>query len=334
MRRAASLLVVLVLVGVAGAVGWRVGRRDSVTSDVDPPVPPTVVVERGTVAEVVFASGSIRYPVLATLRADYGVVTAVAEAGSILSEGDSPLEIELRPMLLLVGEKPMFRVLSIGSRGEDVHQLQVALVRLGYLTGEPDGEFGPATRAAWHAFQEYMGVEPLDQVLTTDIAFVSTLPARLGEVSVGVGESAAGHLLTLTEPDPEIVAELPSGTAPGVAEGTPAELIWGESQSMAATVARVESEAELDIAVLSPESPELLPASFRVRLLLTLGADEGLVVPLSAVSTDANGTTHVTVWDSASRERRRVEVVIVSSSRVDAQISGAIEEGDEVVIGT
>ena len=44
-----------------------------------------------------------------------------------------------------------------GSRGEEVRLLQLALQRLGYLPGRPDGIFGPATAAAVIRFQQDYG---------------------------------------------------------------------------------------------------------------------------------------------------------------------------------
>jgi len=47
-----------------------------------------------------------------------------------------------------------------GSRGEEVRLLQLALQRLGYLPGRPDGIFGPATAAAVIRFQQDYGLSP------------------------------------------------------------------------------------------------------------------------------------------------------------------------------
>ena len=45
-----------------------------------------------------------------------------------------------------------------GSKGEDVRQLQVNLIGLGYLTGEADGSYGSKTVAAVKKFQEGQGL--------------------------------------------------------------------------------------------------------------------------------------------------------------------------------
>ena len=50
-------------------------------------------------------------------------------------------------------------VLQQGAKGEAVRQLQQALIDGGYLTGEADGAFGPATKKAVKAFQKANGLE-------------------------------------------------------------------------------------------------------------------------------------------------------------------------------
>lgn len=47
----------------------------------------------------------------------------------------------------------MIRLLKIGSKGEDVKELQRKLIRVGYYIGSIDGIFGPATDRAVRAFQ-------------------------------------------------------------------------------------------------------------------------------------------------------------------------------------
>jgi peptidoglycan hydrolase-like protein with peptidoglycan-binding domain len=46
-----------------------------------------------------------------------------------------------------------------GDSGEEVRQVQAALVKLGYSTGGVDGKFGPATAEAVLAFQKASGLK-------------------------------------------------------------------------------------------------------------------------------------------------------------------------------
>ena len=76
------------------------------------------------------------------------------------------------------------RLLKLGSRGEDVRQLQKRLNELGFSCGAADGIFGNATRAAVIAFQRANG-------LTADgIAG----PATLGKLFADVPPADQNHL--------------------------------------------------------------------------------------------------------------------------------------------
>jgi peptidoglycan hydrolase-like protein with peptidoglycan-binding domain len=50
--------------------------------------------------------------------------------------------------------------LRVGDSGPAVVALQKALVRLGLISGKPDGDFGPLTEAAVAAFQRAHGLSP------------------------------------------------------------------------------------------------------------------------------------------------------------------------------
>ena len=53
-----------------------------------------------------------------------------------------------------------FNSLEKGSRGEEVKEIQIRLIEMGYLEGDADGLFGPVTEAAVIAFQGDNNLEP------------------------------------------------------------------------------------------------------------------------------------------------------------------------------
>ena len=66
-----------------------------------------------------------------------------------------------------------WEALERGAKGEAVELLQDRLIELGYLTGEADGSFGPATEEALLAFQAAADLEE------TGIADAETMEALL-----------------------------------------------------------------------------------------------------------------------------------------------------------
>ncbi len=334
MRRVLTIAITLGLMTAAGAAGWwlRAQEPPPPRETVDPD-PLTVPVEWGTANESVFGAATVEYGRLRTIRVDGGTVTAVGTSGTIVAEGESPIEIDLRPLFVLVGVRPTFRSLDLDSEGADVIQLQEALVRLGYDPGGVDGTFGVGTRQAWREFQTDRGVDPINQVLVSDIAFVPDLPARVGDVTVEVGDAAVGDVLTLTEPDPRVVVSIPASADVDSMSVATVELLVPGAAPLPATVTQIEPDAEGWVAILRAVDTDGLPVSFRARFTIRPNT-EGLVIPSTALSTSADGATYVTVWDRETRESERVEVTVVSSSRTSVQVTGSLEVGDEVVVGS
>ncbi|WP_368294029.1 peptidoglycan-binding protein [Dehalobacter sp. TBBPA1] len=102
------------------------------------------------------------------------------------------------------------RTLRLGMRGNDIRQLQIALIELGYDPGTPDGIFGPRTQSAVMAFQQNNGLVQdgiVGPVTTAALSRTLTEPAFL---KVG---SRGPEVATLQS----ILKEL--GYGPGMADG-------------------------------------------------------------------------------------------------------------------
>lgn len=120
-----------------------------------------------------------------------GVVTWLAPVGSILENGDVVSRVNDSPIVLLEGELPMYRTLREGLEGQDVLQLESALVALGF---DPDGsvtvdeEFTSATEAMLEKWQESLGVESSGRVSASQIVF-APVPAQVVSHQTTVGSS-------------------------------------------------------------------------------------------------------------------------------------------------
>ena len=100
-----------------------------------------------------------------------GVVTRLGPGvGALVSEGAAVAAVSDRPVFVVEGALPVFRSLSPGMSGEDVAQLQAALVRLGFAP-EVDGFFGQLTKDAVAAWYASNGFEPVwSEVSLADVA--------------------------------------------------------------------------------------------------------------------------------------------------------------------
>lgn len=68
--------------------------------------------------------------------------------------------VEIGTPVRIIGQVALGRILQLGSRGDDVNQVQNQLQVLGYYQGDVDGVFGPQTQAAVVAFQSDQGLDP------------------------------------------------------------------------------------------------------------------------------------------------------------------------------
>jgi peptidoglycan hydrolase-like protein with peptidoglycan-binding domain len=103
--------------------------------------------------------------------------------------------------------------LKAGSSGDEVLCLQKLLVKLGYLSAAPNGNFGPATVAAVKAFQKAKGLEALGVVgpgtrtALNSIGLPAATPATTQAASAGSGYIFE-HFMGLGDDDAQDVSAL------------------------------------------------------------------------------------------------------------------------------
>ena len=165
--------VVLAVVIVAAAIGWVAGRQISspaeVASRTAPPdaAPILVPAEERVLSTDIVTRGTARFGSpqqlsLATsaLKSQPGVAAKLPAIGRELGEGDLVFTTSGRPVFLLTGEQPAFRDLGPGIEGEDVRQLEDALVRLGFNPGPVDGVYDGQTGDAVSQWYKNKGFTP------------------------------------------------------------------------------------------------------------------------------------------------------------------------------
>lgn len=115
----------------------------------DPPEagPITAQVEQRAIENTVVMRGEITYEDPVEIEIDTAglteraVVTGhVPEEGALFNSGDIALELAGRPVIVLPGELPAYRSLSVGMRGPDVTQLKAALAGLDIWAGDQNSD--------------------------------------------------------------------------------------------------------------------------------------------------------------------------------------------------
>jgi len=169
-----GVLVLVVGFSVAAGGGALVGANfirspAQVAADAQPPPsgPVTVPVAKRVIRTTVVLRGDVepesRFTVAAPAPRDAArpVLTRLPSAPSDeVRAGQVLADVSGRPVIALPGATPAYRDLTPGAEGDDVAQLQAALTALGHRPGDPDGVYGPGTRAAVTALYRAAGYEP------------------------------------------------------------------------------------------------------------------------------------------------------------------------------
>jgi multidrug efflux pump subunit AcrA (membrane-fusion protein) len=96
------------------------------------------------------------------LKTTPGIAARLPVPGTELREGDILFITSGRPVFLLAGAEPAFRDLGPGLKGDDVRQLEEALVRLGFDPGATDGVYDGHTESAVSAWYQRAGIAPFE----------------------------------------------------------------------------------------------------------------------------------------------------------------------------
>ena len=148
--------VILLATGGWVAAG-QIKSPARIAADTAAPTPSLVTaqVQRRSLSTEVIVRGTGRYgrPQPITLPASQlktaaQVVSEIAKPDAVLRERSIPITVSGRPVFVLQGATPMYRDLGPGDSGEDVRQLERALVRFGYRAGRVDGRYDALTAAA------------------------------------------------------------------------------------------------------------------------------------------------------------------------------------------
>ncbi|MFC6154962.1 HlyD family efflux transporter periplasmic adaptor subunit [Nocardioides yefusunii] len=175
-----------------------------------------------------------------------------------------------------------------------------------------------------------------------EVVFVPRLPSRVSAVRVKVGSTLSGSALTLSDTAPVVVAQLNPADAALVEVGQRADLTDpGTGKNVAGTVVRVgaavrDASGGLSVPVrIEPDDRlafGLAGTEFQVSVVKSAGAAAALAVPLSALTTSANGETSVSVLSQDGSQRRvKVRAGVVGGGFVE--VAGDLAAGQRVVVG-
>lgn len=262
---------VLVLVA-SSAWWWGLRERDEAVPEVVEPV--TAAVERTTLVSELRLSAQLTYGEPVPLATAEGTITVLPAPGQVVAMGERVYEADGRPVVLLRGERPFWRTLTLPAdpqaqepeatesqpldggetpqeapteraeqvpllSGEDVRQLQVNLAELGFEPGPADGVFGARTSAAVRAWQRSLGLEPTGVFAVTDAVVVDAPGIRVSQVTALLGEAGVSPA-TYTATTLHAAARLTEAQAQQLEPGTPVVVVLPDGAEVEAALTAVD----------------------------------------------------------------------------------------------
>ncbi len=298
------------------------------------------------------------------------VLTGLPDEGTEMDTGAVMLRISGRPVFLFSGDVPTFRDLGPGVRGADVEQLESGLAVAGFDPGPVDGVYDAATEQAVASLYAEAGFEPvaisaseLQELRTVEgglipgsqssagvhvpadeILFVSALPIRVAELFLSLGETIDGPIGSVTDATIAIDSSVPVESAGLISEGMTVLIdepdLGIQANGVISRVAETPGTNGVDgfhvyFEVLVEGDPtNVVNASVRLTIPIESTDREVLVVPVSALSLGADGSSRVQRSVDGEIEQVVVQPGLSAQGLVEVQpIDGDLEPGDLVVIG-
>jgi hypothetical protein len=348
--RVIVLLIVIAGLVVGGIVAVdRLTSQDAAAPVIDKPELGEATIIRTDLIEVETFEGTLRFAephvVVAQLA---GTVTAATEVGAVVGHGDVLIEVDGQPVVVLIGERPMWRPLAEGvADGADVEQLERNLVELGYTPAdndafEPDGEFDAETGEIVEAWRVALGLSEEPIVEFGRIVYVEQ-PARIAGHLAAVGTAVAPGvpMIQLSAPDREVELLLPVDRQDLVAVGDVVAVTLPDDSVVSGTISQIGTTV---VAGAGPAGARSVPITITFEAALSVDIDESpveveletdraagvLAVPVSALLGLADGGYGLQVV----RDGAPVLVGVDIGSFVDGlvEVTGEIAEGDTVLV--
>jgi hypothetical protein len=278
-----------------------------------------------------------------------GTVTAVVPTGTIVDRGNDLIEIDGRPVVLMIGARPLWRPLAEGvTDGPDVQQLEENLIALGFGTAEELGPNQTWTRATTNAVKNWQESRGLAKTGMVDRSQISFQPAavRIAQNTATVGSPAGGPIAKVTSVVKAVDVALSAKKQSLVKVGDKVQIVLPDNTTRAGTIASIgnvataqggqggqQGDATIAVKVTFDDpatAPKLDQAPVKVRVT-TNAARNVMAVPVSALLARSGGG-YVLERLTAEGITEQVPVQLGTFADNFVQVTGDIKVGDEVVV--
>lgn len=344
-------LLVLVALSGAGVTGFLYLRDDRGPAPAVEQAPPaTAQVTRQTLESVTTLGGELSYGAVSpVVSRQSGTLTWLPAVGETLSRGSHVLRADERPVVLLFGDLPMYRALTLDVEGDDVLQLERNLRELGYRGFTVDRLFTAKTVEAVKEWQHALEV-PETGVVEPGQVIYAPGPLRVADHQERVGSDAAALVMNASGTDRVVTADVPATQAAWAVPGTAVTVTLPDGTAVAGTLAGVGTEASSSSGGEGSDEESGDPGETTVRITVTLpdqaalGAlqrgpvtlthtldqrADVLAVPVTALLALAEGGYGLEVVEAGDTRIVAVETGLVANGQVEVR-SADLREGQSV----
>ena len=275
-----------------------------------------------------------------------GVVTEIGKTTSV-GNGDILYRVAKVPVRAVEGGVPFYRALQPGSTGQDVRQLEGALVALGLLDSA-DSTYTERTALAVKAWQAKLGMSQTGAVNQGELVAVPTLPAPLAldeKVLLLGGRLSGGEQVVFgAAGDPVFALVLNETQARLVPTGASVTMTYqGKQWQATVTDSETDENGQTRLALTAPGGGPvcgsdcgLVSTGSTVAIPSKVSVVEpatGPAVPVAAIQTRADGTAKVLVVSDSGERSDRTVTVLGSQDGIAVVQGVAVGERVQVLAG-
>ncbi len=315
----------LIVLAVAASVGFGWGGGQAVQRPPERTLP--VTIKRESLVDYVTVDGKLGYgagwPVASGTT---GTVTWLPASGATAERGQALLRVDDLPVVLLYGQLPMYRQLTVGVKGNDVAQFEQNLQALGYQAFTVDQEFSASTAAAVRQWQHDLGRPETGTVEIGQVVYAAG-PLRVSGQLVRVGAASPADVLTVTGTAKMVTASVEEADAGWAVPGAAVTVTLPSDAVVAGTVSSVAqppasadstgaAKVQLTIAVDDQQALAAVDGTLTVRHAIREKKDV-LTVPVAALLALAEGGYGLETAAAGGTRTIAVQVGMFAGGRVE-----------------
>jgi hypothetical protein len=351
-RRAAAVVLALLVLGAGAGVAWSEGvfrsHGSSGTAQGGPPLA-TWTVTRQDLSSQVPVNATLGYAGSYTVQGKGGgALTSLPSAGQVIRQGQVLYRVDnASPVVLLYGPVPAWRTLSEGLTGADVSQLNHDLVALGYADRSDISSLGWdyfswETAYGVQQMESALGVSSPPGPLALGSVVFEPVALRVSHVLGGLGGPASGPVLAATSDRHVVTIPLSTSQQSQVAAGDAVTVTLPDGASMPGKISSVGTVAsgtasnatiQVTVTLTHPSMAGRLDQAPVTVYITTGNVTNALVVPVTALQAQSSGGYAVEVVEAGNARRLvPVKVGIFNDSSGLVQVTGALTPGQQVVV--